>query len=223
MKLKYAALFHVLVVSILLAGCSLSKRDARPERLYLEPVARDSEGYDRNGEAAVFENEDIKVTLRPLGECCGRKDDGFLKELFDSNYVILSMEIENRSSKRVIYNPSHTMLLVGALDLKKPLNYTDLYDIVSRNKEYALPERRLSSLRGRFYDLNTRVPPGDRTSRLLIFHPLAKESRPGTKAVLRINEFYVGTDTMRLVFPLRVKAMPREWESTLRGQGGPSG
>lgn len=94
-----------------------------------------------------------------------------------------------------MYNTSYTVLTSDALDYKKPLDFTDLYDITGGTG-------RLASLKGKFYDLNTTIAPGERTSRLLIFRPLSEEAED---AEVVIKDLYIGTKTRDLSFPFTFK------------------
>jgi hypothetical protein len=112
------------------------------------------------------------------------------------------MTIENRSEEKIIFNPSHTSLMDNQLEYRKPINYTDLFDIVKKKEKERPAEFILKGLRGTYYDLNETVLPGDKTKKLLLFHPLSER---GKRAVLKIKEVYIGIDTISLAFPFRMR------------------
>ncbi len=181
----------------------------RPERapikrvLRLQPMEPRYSEYSLVGGRLIKEDKDMKVTMHQLRSCCMSKKPNLLNDLFEKNYVLMQLTIKNKSKKRITYNPSHTYLLAGKMDYKKPLNYTDLYDIVSREDDGVVPEVKLSRLRGKYYDLNTSVAPGGRVSKILIFRKLTKNSKK-SKAILKLNEIYIGTKTNSVSYLFKV-------------------
>lgn len=164
---------------------------ARPGTgMYLYPSpAAEQEGYATDGRSAVFESDAVKISVRQT-----RKDEAhgpFIAGLLEKDYVIFNLSVENKSAHSIIYNPAYTVLATDSLDYRKPLDFTDLYDITGSEQE-------LSDLKGRFYDLNVTLKPGEKTSRLLIFRPVSREA---AKAGVAIKEIYVGTTTERFSFP----------------------
>ncbi|MBI5560160.1 MAG: hypothetical protein HY883_02665 [Deltaproteobacteria bacterium] len=174
--------------------------------LHLHPAGYNGTGYYQSGEKSSFENKSLKVTLRHITRLSETERDPLMLELFAKNFIFLRLDIENRSSLEVTYDPSHTSLVSGSFGYEKPVDYTELYHIVSEKYEGGLPERRLSSLKGKFYDLATKVPPGGKASKFLIFYPFEKDSK-GEDAALTINELYMGVDTVSLSFPFKIKAV----------------
>ncbi len=163
--------------------------------LRLQPAEKGPEGYLKTGLEGVFQNKSLRVAASIIKDTEG--GPGLIGELLGKKYVVIRLDIENRSSAKVIYNPTHTVLTNDALDYRKPLDYTDLYDIKGSSGE-----RELAQLRGRFYDLTVTLLPGERSSRLLIFEPMSKGVK---KAELSIKEIYIGTDTIRVSFPFEAK------------------
>ena len=108
---------------------------------------------------------------------------------------MFKLTIENKSEGSVMYNTAYTVLTSDSGDYRKPLDFTDLYDISSDDNS-------LAGLKGKFYDLNATVATGERTSRLLIFKPLSDEAE---KAAVAIKEIYIGTSTRALSFPFTFK------------------
>lgn len=184
----------------------------RPEaKLFMYPDDKGPEGYSRQAEQGVFENKSIRVSVRKIGE----SDEGLSQEviahLLKKEYLIFRMEIENTSAKyRAIYNPSFTAFTDDAMDYATPIDYTDLYDMAEGvwEKEAKDGEKKpfsMDGLKGLFYDLSTTIPPGGKTSKLLIFKPVSKDCK---KAALTLSELYIGTETIRVIFPFVFK--PKE-------------
>ncbi len=171
--------------------------------LRLQPIEPRSSEYSIVGGRLIMEDKNMSVTIHQLRSCCNSKKRNLLNELFDNDYVLMRLTIKNKSKKRITYNPSYTFLLAGKMDYKKPLNYTDLYDIVSAKDDGIFPEIKLSRLRGRYYDLNTSIAPGGRESKILIFRRLSKNSK-NSKALLKMNEIYIGTKTRSISYLFKV-------------------
>ncbi|VAV83760.1 hypothetical protein MNBD_DELTA01-532 [hydrothermal vent metagenome] len=223
--LKKITLFTALIIALTLTyGCKFPKvamdpgKGAEVEKkektklpahppikrvLRLQPIEPRSSEYSMVRGRLIMENKDMSVTIHQLRSCCNYKKNNLLDELFEKDYILMQLTINNKSKKRITYNPSHTFLLAGKMDYKKPLNYTDLYDIVSEKEDEVLPEIKLSRLRGKYYDLNTSVAPGGRESKILIFRKLSKNSKK-SKAILKMNEIYIGTKTRSITYLFRV-------------------
>ncbi len=129
------------------------------------------------------------------------------------------MTIANKSSRLIIYNPSHTALFSGKLDYKKPLDYSALYLIaegVAKSKDESSytgsSTKQLATLTGKYYDLNTRVEAGGKVSKLLLFKPFLEVSKG---AVLIIKELYIGTDAFEFSFPFILSEAPSS-ETTVK-------
>ncbi|VAW37132.1 hypothetical protein MNBD_DELTA02-1237 [hydrothermal vent metagenome] len=222
---KKTTLFTALIVTLTLTyGCKLPKVVMDPDKgagveqkeetklpayppikrvLRLQPIEPRSSEYSMVEGRLIMEDKDMSVTIRQLRSCCNTRKSTLLNKLFENNYVLMRLTIKNKSKKRITYNPSHTFLLAGKMDYKKPLNYTDLYDIVSAKDDGMAPELMLSAIRGRYYDLNTSVAPGGRESKILIFRKLSKNSKR-SKAIIKMNEVYIGTKTRSITYLFRV-------------------
>ena len=184
---------------LFLSGCAASGP------LYLYPEKHRATGYHQSGERSVFENVSVKISLERIKGLSEREKNPVIQKLLDENFVLLGMDIENRSGHKIIYTPSHTSLITGAMGYEKPVDYTELYYILRGKGEEAAAETQIASLRGKFYDSNTQVFPGEKVSKILIFKPLEKDTTGGS-ATLTIKELYVGTDTIDLAFPFSVRA-----------------
>ncbi|MBI5469255.1 MAG: hypothetical protein HY891_09000 [Deltaproteobacteria bacterium] len=202
-----SALITAVVLLFVAQGCA-HKPDVK---LFMYPDDKGSEGYSRKADQGVFENKSIRVTVRKIGDS---DDEGLSQEviahLLKKDYLIFRMEIENTSRHRAIYNPSFTTFTDDAMDYGTPIDYTDLYDMAEGvwEKEAKDGEKKpfsMNGLKGLFYDLATTIPPGGKTSKLLIFKPISTDC---TKAALTLSELYIGTETIRVIFPFVFK--PKE-------------
>jgi hypothetical protein len=188
----------LLIIPFIIYGCT--KTVTGPKHLY--PENPGVPGYSVTPKESIFENGLIKLTVTPLRPWANRINPPLVDELLGENFIILTMAIENRSREKALYNPANTSLTDSRAEYRKPLDYTDLYDIVKRRKEGKSPESELGALKGIFYDLNETILPGRKTSKLLIFRPLSEK---GTAAVLRIKGVYIGTDTVDVYFPFSMR------------------
>jgi hypothetical protein len=187
-KIKTRFLAVCILSLLVLSACSHAPKPGPGSYLYPLPAV-EQEGYATEGRSMAFESDAVKISVQQA-----RKDEAhgkFIAGLLEKDYVIFNVSIENKSAHRIIYNPAYTVLTTDSLDYKKPLDFTDLYDITGNEQE-------LSGLKGRFYDLNVTLMPGEKTSRLLIFRPVSKEA---AKAKVAIKEIYIGTTTERFSFP----------------------
>ncbi len=137
----------------------------------------------------------IRASVRHMRKDEAAPGGAFIAGLLDKGYVIFNLTIENISGSKIIYNPAYTVLTNDSLDYRKPLDFTDLYDITGNEQE-------VSALKGKFYDVNVTIHPGDATSRLLIFRPMSGKA---AKAEVAIKEIYIGTSTESISFPFEFR------------------
>lgn len=187
-----AACLKIFLLAFFIYGCSASRGALR-----LLPDDKGPDGYSRGSHAGVFENEHLKVTARQVNPVEFEDGPAILMDIIRKGYVILNLDIQNKSLVKVLYNPTNTIFTDDALDYRKPLDYTDFYDILKERDE-----KRISTLKGKFYDLDVTLLPGERSSKFLIFRPL---SRGIKKAELTIQEIYIGTETVRISLPFSAK------------------
>lgn len=193
-----------LAVALLLtlgSGCAHSGKNAKL-RLYPDKNEKGLRGYHKVEGTGILENRDYRISVKQVREGSELGQPKIINDLIKKEYVVLRIEIENRSEKKMIFNPVHTALTTDAFDYKKPLEYTDFYEL-SSGKNDSAREREAQAMKGLFYDLTLTLKARDKTSRMLIFPPLSKNSE---KADLLIKELYVGTDTTELFFPFVLKA-----------------
>lgn len=193
-----------LAVALLLTlnfGCAHSGKNAKL-RLYPDKNERGLRGYHNIAGTGVLENRDYRISVKQVREGSEPGQPKLVNDLIKKEYVVLRIEIENRSEKKMIFNPVHAALTTDAFDYKKPLEYTDFYELSSGKNDTAR-EREAQAMKGLFYDLTLTLKAMDKTSRMLIFPPLSKNSE---KADLLIKDLYVGTETTEIFFPFVLKA-----------------
>lgn len=180
-----------------ISGCASAYKG--PLRLYPAEIKTDE--YYSNSREITFENKSVRIAVKALKQ--GENETGvtLIDDLMDDNYVLLRMDIENHAASKlkVIYNPAYTVFTDDSMDYRKPLDYTDLYDLAKDETEM---ETGVRKLRGRFYDLALTLAPGESVSKLLIFSPISENSR---NAELVIGELYIGTKTIKVSFPFVLK------------------
>jgi len=159
-------------------------------------------GYHSEAGAGTLENKDYRISVKQVRAGDEPGSPVVVKDLIEKGYVVLRLAIENRSDEKMTFNPVHTALTTDAFDYKKPLEYTDFYELSSGKNDRAR-EREAGEMKGRFYDLTLTINAGEKTSRLLIFPPLSGNSE---KADLLIKDLYVGTGTRELYFPFLLEA-----------------
>ncbi len=185
----------VLFFSLLLAGCTSHEA----KRIVLHPASTGPPGYSRADDTGIFENDLLRISVRYLDRKHLPVSSPLLDRLADEGYVVFAMEIMNKSSRRVIFNPVHTAMMDNAMGYKKPLDYTALY-LMARDT-WKDTGRVLSPIKNLYYDLSTTVNPEDRVKKMLIFPPPDAGS---TRLSLVIKELYIGTETMDLIIPFRI-------------------
>lgn len=196
-----APVFFCLLL-LLSYGCASTD----PGPLLLHPAGKTAEGYTQEADEWVYSDKDVQVRVSHVSKGTGTLlvSEGakiLIDELHERGYLLLKMDIRNGSKAKVIYNPALTALKDNSLGYKKPLDYTDLYDLTSGDDGLT----GLSGFKGVFYDLSLTLEPGERTSGLLAFRPLGKKTR---KAELVIKNLYVGKDILNMRFPFVLKPGP---------------
>ena len=185
--MKKPGFFFAAILLILMTACSAAKTsEPAVFRLANSPAT------------AVYEKDSIKITVKPAEEA-DVAGNALFEELLHKGYVLLKMDMENKSTKKLAFNPAMSHLLAGAMDYKKPLGYPDLYEMFSGS---GANEAKLRAIHGRFYDTGVTVKAGEKTSKILIFRPL----EPGSKsASFAMQELYADTDTVAVTFPFSVE------------------
>lgn len=189
----------VFLCLLLIAACSCaSAGKSKNLVLYPETSDRDPDGYSRSGRNWVFDNKSIIITVHHVGPLDPVRSP-LLEELAKNNYVLLEVAIENKGKTKSMFNPALAALDSDEMDYRKPLDFTDFYEMFKESPEM---KSKLASVKERFYDLTVTLQPGEKTTRILVFSPLSKEAR---SAELLIKNLYIGTDTINIRFPFRFK------------------
>jgi len=210
MKLK-TSIKRLLALSALLivaASCESPPKMSMTSELKPSPPDDDLPGYSTVAEEGVYDNAALRISVRHLkaGDAVYAKgESGFITALIEGDYVLIRLTIENKSTGgKVIFNPAFAALTDNSFIYNKPLDYTDLYDIVKENDETG---SKLTGIKGKIFDLTATVAPGGKTSKLLIFKPFMEDI---SKAELVIKNIYVGKDTVNVMFPFEVKTMEKK-------------
>ncbi|MBI5236379.1 MAG: hypothetical protein HY886_09055 [Deltaproteobacteria bacterium] len=190
-----------LAVVVIVSGCASDQ----PKYRYLAAVESDYPGYAKKESTAVFENQIMRLKARPLLAGEFKDQSPILNDLAAKEFIIIRLEIENLSPQSsLIFNPSYIALMTDSMDYFKPIDYTDMYDIVKEKDETGSS---LRGLKGRFYDLTVTLMPGKSVGKLLIFKPLTEDA---DAAQLIIKNIYIGKEDVDLALPFVVKARPKE-------------
>src|SRR3972149_12051198 len=99
---------------LFLSGCAASGP------LYLYPEKYRATGYYQSGERSVFENVSVKISLERIKGLSEREKNPVIQKLLDENFVLLGMDIENRSGHKTTAPPPHALLTAGAMGYEKP-------------------------------------------------------------------------------------------------------
>ena len=163
-----------------------------PKVGYFIPDSKGPKGYEVVAGSGVVENEFVRMTASQVRK--NEETASLLSSLLEKNYIIIDLSIENLSDKTVIFKPNLTAINNDAYDFLRPLDYTDMYDFKDMEG--------LEAIKNRFYDLDTMLKPGQKSKKLLVFRPLSKNVK---KAVLQIDDLYIGTDYIKITFPFVFK------------------
>lgn len=185
----------ILFISLIIIGCAAEKglRSLFPSETGLS-------SYTISGSTITFSNSSLKVEVLPINPDYSDEINPFIMGLLGQGFTIFSIKIENISNEKVIYNPAFTAIIDNFMGYNKPLDYTDMYDLVRYRDD---GEMILKKIQGQFYDLATTVMPGESAAKFLIFGRLQEESN---RATLTMEEVYIGTETIALRFPFVFRA-----------------
>ncbi len=182
-------LMALLIFTCLISSCAHHK----VEKGFLFPGQYALEGYSTEGDAVVYEDSLIRITARQL-RTKSSLHKTLSRQLFDEGFVLVRMDITNKSKHRVLYDPALTSLRDSKMGYFKPMDFTDLYMMKLKKKGIT------ASLTGAgdvFYDLGERLAPGKSTSKLLVFGALTENAN---EAELVMKSIYVGKDILDLTF-----------------------
>ncbi len=190
-----AMVLAFLILAGLVSGCAHHGAES-PAFLY--PGQYALEGYSTEGDSVVYEDSLIRITARQIRKKSALASS-LASELFDKGFVLVKMEITNKSMHRVLYDPALTSLRDSKMGYFKPLDFTDLYMMKIEKKGIT------SSLDGAgdvFYDLAERLAPKAASSKLLVFPALTEKA---DEAELVVKSIYIGKDIMDLTFNFIIK------------------
>ena len=182
------------LAALFLASCASGPKG--PRHFYPSDMALS--GYAKKETRWVYEDKSVRVLVSPPGEELAQ-EGSFAAELAKKGYVLVRVDIENLSGKKIYYNPSLTTLTDDSMSYRKPLDYTDFFEMT---REDPRMEKRLAAEKNRFYDTAANVPAGSSVSKSLVFAPLSKNA---WSAEVQIKDIYIGTDTISLRFPFKVR------------------
>lgn len=196
----------LLTIFTIVTSCAGKKNviEVRPT-LYPSPVAL--EGYiTNNKDSAMYIADDYKVQIKLVKNSELPKNNLLITRLMEKEYFFVELTLISINGK-IIYKPSFTRIRTDAGDSLKPMDYTDLYDFEQFNFTGVPGEVGLRDLRGKYFDNEVTIYPGNSVKRLLIFKPIDFDAK---SAKFSINEMYYGTknygDTVaELIFPLITK------------------
>lgn len=183
------------LAALFLASCASGPKGPR----HFYPSDPALSGYTKKDTRWVYEDKSVRVVISPPGEGVNAQEGSFTEELTKKGYVLVRMDIENLSGKKIYYNPSLTTFTDDSMSYRKPLDYTDFFEIVREDPQM---EKRLSAEKAGFYDTAANIPSGASVSKSLVFAPISKDA---WSAEVQIKDLYVGTDTMSLRFPFKVR------------------
>ncbi len=190
------------VMTLLFSGCALKAPKGRIEfhpsaSLTEETPGTITEGpfYSRKGERAFFVNNEIRVSVEEARSTGNGNDSTAFEWLHEREFILIKMEIINRSSsKKIRYEPAITALMDSHMGYSKPLDYTRLYEMAMKDE---VLDKGFRDFKNSFYDLGVTVMPLQTVSRYLIFKPISKEAK---RAELVIKNIYTGMETIDLRF-----------------------
>ena len=181
----------------ILAGCA---SPAAKGPFHLAPEEINAPNYSSKANEITFSGMGVKLSARQVAAQEANGVSPVLDGLMAKKFLIIKLKIENHSpTERAIFDPVFVAITDNVLNYSKPLNYSDLYDIV---KEADISGNSLAPLRGRFYDISLTLMPGESSSKYLIFRPISQEA---DKVVIQLTNIYIGSKTFNVVFPFNLK------------------
>ncbi|MEE8575540.1 MAG: cold shock domain-containing protein [Thermodesulfobacteriota bacterium] len=185
-------LILVIFALFTILGCAAKQKGPKPTRV-LAPNLNVLPGYSMTGKEVIYRNDDVTIKLNPMEK--DGSDIELINGLIDIDYIVVEMSIENTSSKKKItYNPSLTTLSDNRLGHRKPLDYTDFYELAFATSRMDVLR---NELRGNFYDMHEILLPGKIVNKMLIFKPLEDNAK---KANIDIKMIFVGNESINLIF-----------------------
>jgi len=179
----------LLMAGFVAAGCS--HRDVR--QTFLFPGQYALEGYSAEGDTVIYEDSLVRIRAHQIRDKASIVSS-LSSELFDAGFVLVKMEITNKSRYRLLYDPALTSLRDSKMGYFKPLDFTDLYMLKIKKRKLRSP---LEEAAKTFYDLAERIGPGESSSKILVFPALTEKA---DEAELVMKSIYIGKEILDLTF-----------------------
>lgn len=192
-----------------LLGCASTPKGP----VFLIPSDAGPEGYTLKAEEWALESAVMRIAVKPIRSDGLDGEPPIIAILAEKHYIILRLDIENRSETKLIFNPAYISLMSDTNDYYKPLDYTDIYSIVNADDEQTAD---VKGVMGRFYDLSLTLLPGKKASKLLLFPPLDPDA---SSAELMLRNIYVGRKDLSIGVPLKREEEKKDKEKTETKKG----
>ena len=192
-------------LACVLAGAASCATPAPPPGpVLLHPVPPTAEPYALVQGAIVFTGPDFTVSARPWDYRLVVQDIAKAGELNPfgegeepaGHFLFIRVRLENRSTRKLIFNPMRATLVRDNETPLVPLENSDLVFFVGEDMTAA--EARAKVFRGMSFDLTVTVPPGGTLERYLVFPAPEELTKP---PMLHIDDLWVGPATYDLRFP----------------------
>ncbi len=189
----------------LFLGCA--RADKGP--LFLSPDAgmiSASRIYSMEGEKIVFIDKALRVSVALIKDADAAMPQT-IKRLHEKGNIIVSMEIENNSEHKVLFDPAHVAIMYDNGDsIDRPLDYTDIFEqIVGKREDAELEaEEEMRGIKDSYYYLPLTIGQGMKEEKLLIFNALPQAHKA---ASITIKELYIGRQSIDIAFPFTLKAL----------------
>ncbi|MEK6531199.1 MAG: hypothetical protein AABZ23_01745 [Deltaproteobacteria bacterium] len=202
-KASLSSRVAAVLAACLFLGCA--KTDKGP--FFLHPdtgLINASKAYAVDNEKIVFNGSSVRLSASLIRDAPHDMPQT-IKRLHEKGNIIISMEIENNSERKVLFDPTHVSLIYDkGVSIDRPLDYTDIFEQIVNKREDAEfeAEEELRGIKSDFYYMPLTIGPGQREQRLLIFHSLPQSPED---AELTIRELYIGRQSIDIAFPFIVK------------------
>jgi hypothetical protein len=172
--------------------------------LLLHPLPPSLEGYSLSQGVIVFSGPDFNVSVRPRDyrlvaeefRRAGEPGPFGDSEQAVGKFLFLSVRLENRSTRTLVFNPMRSALLREAEAPLLPLENSDLFAFAG--DEIVVAEARSRAFRRVSFDITATVRPGQELERYLTFHAPEEADKP---LMLAIEDLWLGGTSFDLRFP----------------------
>jgi len=199
----------VLAASLLAFLLTGTVPEAGAPRLFrIAGEAKDAKGKLAASDELAFEESGVRVTIRyldaparaaALKSVLGRELDLFPDRTEASRgYVAFALEISSHSKSDLLFEPGQCRLITDKYDVEFPMEYTAIYELLSRQPEGA-PS--LEDVQKAVFSASATIRPGGAVRKLLVF-PGPRDSR--WKGVqVRIGALHLTEKDLDAVFKFR--------------------